>query len=153
MVAHSQQPALRLVGTDADLDLPTPEDDRPDIVGRIGIASQPQRTAHFASHDDRRIHPRQQISLRVRGRRIDNDIQALREPHLNLNVADVSVGGMRAISQSRLLVGERVAVYFPPTGGPSGRGWDACGRVIRVEQQTHQPGCTIAVSFDRAMAA
>ncbi len=156
MVATTKHASLRLVGFDDAIDAPNapaPEsNDGPIIAGRIGMTSG-SRAPTFSSQDDRRVHPRQQLSLRIRGRRVDNDPTARREPYLNLNVADVSVGGMRATSQSRLQVGERVAVYFPPTGGASGRGWDACGRVIRVEQCQHQPGCTVAVTFDRPMAA
>ena len=86
--------------------IPAEVETHPAVAGRIGL-----RLAGY----DRRIHPRREVSLRVSGRRLDHSAEARREPALNLNLHDVSLGGLRATSQSRLAVGERVAVYFPPT--------------------------------------
>jgi hypothetical protein len=158
MLAAPYAPSLRLVPVD-DIEpaaeaLPVRHAD--DVLMKITPETPTLRRSSavgtFATNDDRRIHPRQALSLRIRGRRMDHDAEAQREPFLNLNIGDVSVGGIRASSQSRVRVGERVAVYFPPTGGKS-RGWDAYGRVIRVEQQQNEPGCMVAVSFDMPMAA
>jgi hypothetical protein len=132
----------------------------PAVAGRIGFDTSPTlRPAYDATGADRRCHPRQELSLRLRGRRLDHDAESMRQPFLNLSLRDVSVGGLRATSQTPLKAGERVAVFFPPHG-PNGqssgraRGWDAYGRVIRVEQGDHEPGCTVAVAFDTmSMAA
>lgn len=120
--------------------------DAPEIAGRIG------RMTNEVPSIDRRVHPRQQVSLRVGGRRLDHSVNAMREPLLNLSLNDVSVGGLKAESQTRLSLGERVTVFFPPQAGS--RGWDAYGRVIRVEAAAI-PGaaCTVAVAFDAYPAA
>lgn len=120
--------------------------DAPEIAGRIGRMTDDVITL------DRRVHPRQHVSLRVGGRRLDHSIHAMREPLLNLSLNDVSVGGLRADSQTRLNVGERVAVFFPPQAGS--RGWDAYGRVVRVEPAAITgAACTVAVAFDAYPAA
>ena len=98
---------------------------------------------------DRRAHPRQALSLRVSGRRLDHSVDARREPFLHLAMSDVSVGGLSALSQTPLAIGERVAVFFPPQG--SGRGWDAYGRVLRVTAE--KQGYRLAVCFDPLRAA
>ncbi len=139
-------PSLRLVSPDLDV---YEELDAPEVAGRIGFADDV--TSHSAPRlagADRRIFPRQALSLRVRGRRLEAGEDVRSEPFLNLNIEDVSVGGLRAKSQTRLNVGERVTVFFPPQGNDRGRGWDAYGRVIRVLNEQHQPGCEIAVEFD-----
>jgi hypothetical protein len=97
-----------------------------------------------ASGAERRIFPRKEMQARVQGKRLDHTITARREPHLNLSLRDVSMGGLSAISQSPVESGERVSVFFPPQGIQ--RGWDAFGRVIRCQPSTF--GYRIAVEFD-----
>ena len=129
-------PHMRLVRDDED-GLGRSSHDVPPTLGHIG-------------HDaDRRVFPRQRMNLHVSGRRIDHTVQARRDPCLNLSVRDVSVGGMCATSQTPVRVGEHIAVFFPPEG--FSRGWDAYGRVLRVEAE--KMGYRIAVSFDRLPAA
>ena len=142
-------PRLKLTGSFDEMSAP----DREGVAGRIGF------DAPAAAGIDRRVHPRQNVSLRVSGRRLDHSVEAMREPMLNINLCDVSVGGLKATSQTRLNVGERVAVYFPPSGGK--RGWDAYGRVVRVEpnntlaaaEAAARAACTVAVEFDAFPAA
>ena len=124
---------MRIVGEEPD----ARGDDAPPVLGRI------DRDA------DRRIFPRQQMSLHVSGRRMDHSVEARRDPCLHLALRDISVGGMSATSQTPVKVGEHIAVFFPPEG--LSRGWDAYGRVLRVEPQ--KMGYRIAVSFDRLPAA
>ncbi len=144
MVAFNS-PSLRLVESDSAME-------ETGIAGRItGSEYETAIPKKIGMARDRRIFQRQEISLRVRGRRMDHSVDALREPILNLSLNDVSVGGIRATSQTRLRVGERVAVFFPPQGG--GRGWDAYGRVLRVLPDTVSAGCTVAVEFDTPLAA
>ena len=142
-------PRLKLTGSFEEM-----TSEREGIAGRIGFD-----TPSNAAGIDRRVHPRQNVSLRVSGRRLDHSVEAMREPMLNINLCDVSVGGLKATSQTRLNVGERVAVYFPPSGGK--RGWDAYGRVVRVEpsnalaaaEAAARAACTVAVEFDAFPAA
>ncbi len=133
---RSTAPAMRLVGDDLDRPANTHDDDPP-VLGRIG------------GDHDRRIFPRQPVSLHVTGRRMDHSVNARRDPCLHLSLKDVSVGGLCATSQTPVQVGEHIAVFFPPEG--FSRGWDAYGRVLRVE--TEKAGYKIAVSFDRLPAA
>jgi PilZ domain len=93
---------------------------------------------------ERRIFPRKEIHARIQGRRTDHTIEAHREPFLNLALRDLSMGGLSAISQSKVDRGERVNVFFPPQGAQ--RGWDALGKVIRCEPSGF--GFRIAVEFD-----
>jgi hypothetical protein len=93
---------------------------------------------------ERRIFPRKELQARIQGKRLDHTVPARREPHLNLSLRDLSVGGLSAISQSPVESGERVSVFFPPQGIQ--RGWDASGRVIRCQPSTF--GYRIAVEFD-----
>lgn len=119
---------MRLVSGD-DVD----GDEAPDTLGQI----------------DRRVFPRQEVSIRVSGRRLDHSVEARRDPCLHVSLKDVSVGGLSGTSQTPLRVGERVAVFFPPEG--VSRGWDAYGHVLRVRPE--KMGYGIAVSFDRLPAA
>jgi hypothetical protein len=93
---------------------------------------------------ERRIFPRKEMQARVQGKRLDHTVTARREPHLNLSLRDVSIGGLSAISQTPVESGERVSVFFPPQGIQ--RGWDACGRVIRCQPSSF--GYRIAVEFE-----
>ena len=93
---------------------------------------------------ERRVFARKQVDARVQGKRLDHTIDARRMPFLHLNLRDVSVGGLSAISQQAVAAGERVSVFFPPEG--TRRGWDACGRVIRCDSSNF--GYRIAVEFE-----
>ena len=118
------------------------------VAGRI-VGPAEHRPAMRLAADDRRVFPRREVSLRVAGRRLDHSVEARREPCLNLNMSDVSVGGLSATSQTSLAVGERVAIFFPPESGS--RGWDAYGRVLRVRHG--KAGYSLAVEFDQMLAA
>ena len=93
---------------------------------------------------ERRVFPRKSVEARVQGKRLDHTIDARRMPFLSLNLKDVSVGGLAAISTQPVGAGERVSVFFPPIG--TQRGWDACGRVIRCDQGHF--GYRIALEFE-----
>ena len=126
-------PHMRIVRDDEQASA----EDVPPVLGRIG------------GDADRRVFPRQRMSLHVSGRRMDHTVEARREPCLNLSLRDISVGGLCATSQTPLRVGEHIAVFFPPEG--VNRGWDAYGRVLRVEPQ--KMGYRVAVCFYRLPAA
>lgn len=98
---------------------------------------------------ERRLFPRKEVHARVEGVRRDHSIAARRQPHVNLALRDLSVGGLSAISGIPLELGERVAVFFPPQG--IRRGWDAYGRVLRCEPGAL--GYRVAVEFDPLPAA
>jgi hypothetical protein len=98
---------------------------------------------------ERRIFPRKEVHARIEGKRLDHTIQAHVQPHLSLALRDLSLGGMSAISQTKLDSGERLTVFFPPQG--MNRGWDAYGRVLRCEPSS--VGFRVAVEFDPLPAA
>jgi hypothetical protein len=68
---------------------------------------------------------------------------------MSLALRDLSVGGLSALSDTPLAMGERVTVFFPPQGPM--RGWDAYGRVVWCSPSTF--GYRIAVEFDTLPAA
>ena len=102
---------------------------------------------------ERRAFPRNEPHARIESKRIDHSLPALRQPHLELALRDLSVGGLSAISPAPLLRGERLSVTFPPqsAGGRLHAGWDAVGRVIRCEASSL--GYRVAVEFESMPAA
>jgi hypothetical protein len=98
---------------------------------------------------DRRVFPRKEIHAQVQGRRLDHTIEARQEPRMNLQLRDLSVGGLSALSDRPLSKGEHLTVTFPPQG--TLRGWDAFGRVLRCDPSGL--GYRVAVEFDPLPAA
>jgi hypothetical protein len=98
---------------------------------------------------ERRVFPRKEVHARIEGKRLDHSLLAHRQPHVSLALRDLSLGGMSAISQTPMIRGERLSVFFPPQGPQ--RGWDAYGRVVRCEPSG--VGYRVAVEFDPLPAA
>ena len=101
-------------------------------------------SAHAEGGAERRVFPRKEMHGHVESRRVDHSVDAQRNPRLSLALRDLSLGGLSAISDVPLCMGERVAVFFPPQGAK--RGWDAAGRVIRC--QPSSTGYRVALEFD-----
>lgn len=97
-----------------------------------------------AANDERRMFPRKAVQYHVESRRRDHSAVAQQQPHLSLALRDLSLGGLSAISDIPLQPGEKLTVFFPPSG--ASRGWDAHGRVIRCNWIGN--GYRIAVEFD-----
>ena len=95
------------------------------------------------------MFPRTPSTAVALGRRLDHTIDARQFPRLNLELRDVSVGGLTALSDRPLGQGEHLSVTVTPPDGHSG--WGAFGRVIRCEPSTM--GFRIAVQFDPLPAA
>jgi hypothetical protein len=102
-----------------------------------------------ASGAERRMFPRKEVNGCIQSQRLDNTLEALREPRLSLHLRDLSLGGLSALSPTQVKRGERISVFFPPQG--PARGWDAYGRVIRCEPSSM--GFRIALAFDPLPAA
>jgi hypothetical protein len=123
------------------------------VTDEVQSASSPFRIKLAAA--ERRVFPRKEMAVTIRGKRIDHSLQALRHPHLSLSLRDLSAGGLSAVSPAPLQPGERLTVSFPvmgPRSESSPSEWDAIGRVIRCE--TSSMGYRIAVEFeDRPSAA
>ena len=98
---------------------------------------------------ERRIFERKEVQMRVQAMRLDHSLQALRQPHVSMSVRDLSIGGCSALSDTPIEYGERVTLFFPPTG--PNRGWDAYGRVLRCDPSHF--GFRVAVEFDPMPAA
>jgi hypothetical protein len=104
---------------------------------------------------ERRVFPRREMSAEVQAKRLDHRLSALRQPSVKLELRDVSLGGLSAISETPLERGERLTVSFPALSLAGGLrragGWDAVGRVIRCE--TSGIGYRVAVEFDTVPSA
>ena len=129
------------------------------MVAFLKMPSQMTIPLPDAGHEpkgaERRMFPRRETSATVRGKRTDHSLAALRQPGLSLALRDVSLGGLSAISPTRLERGERLTVTLPSQGpslaGATRAGWDATGRVLRCE--TSGLGYRIAVEFDSVPVA
>ncbi|HEX8915868.1 MAG TPA: PilZ domain-containing protein [Humisphaera sp.] len=134
-------PSMRLVGSESDVRQQQQAPVRP--VMRLVPADVRRHTR------ERRVFARKQVSLEVQGTRLDHSLPALRCPGLTLNVRDLSVGGLSALSDLPLLPGERIAVTFPSQGLKLG--WDARGTVLRCEPAAL--GYRVAVEFEQVPSA
>ncbi len=119
-----------------------------DLEGMVALLQMPKpfRGTHPA---ERRVFLRKEVHAQLETYRVDNTLDARRNPNLTLYLRDLSLGGMSAISPLPLQQGERLSVYFPKTGTMGG--WDAIGRVLRCAQSAL--GYRIAVEFDPLPAA
>lgn len=102
-----------------------------------------------SSPRERRIFPRREMQATVMGKRLDHTVIARRQPALALNLRDLSLGGLSALTDMPLIAGERIAVTFPQQGLKMG--WSACGHVIRCEPSAL--GYRVAVEFEQLPTA
>src|SRR5690606_23782998 len=93
---------------------------------------------------ERRVFPRVPAQGTIQTRRLDHDLSARRNPTLFMQLRDVSVGGLSAISDVPLKRGERVNVHYAGNGLRSS--WAAYGRVLRCDPSG--AGYRVAVEFD-----
>src|SRR5690349_1032475 len=113
----------------------------------VALLKMPSRIT--AETQERRNFPRKESAAVVEGHRTDHTLPARQQPHLTLQLRDLSLGGLSAISPAPLEEGERVVVVFPRQGFAGG--WDALGRVLRCEPSAL--GYRIAMEFDQLPAA
>lgn len=100
------------------------------------------------SHE-RRMFQRKSASGVAQGRRIDHTVLARQNPRLTLDLRDLSIGGLSAISDTPVEQGEHLGIMVRPGG--LNPGWDAFGRVVRCEASA--TGYRIAIEFDALPAA
>lgn len=98
---------------------------------------------------ERRMFERKPTQGLAQGRRLDHTLHARQNPRLSLNLRDISMGGLSAISEQPVQQGERISVMVPSRGLCSG--WDAFGRVVRCEPAAF--GYDVAIEFDSLPAA
>lgn len=94
---------------------------------------------------DRRMFERRPMRGTVLTRRLDHSLQSLQHPSLSLELRDLSLGGLSAISDLPINRGERVCVRLHSDGLPDN--FSAYGRVVRCEMSGM--GYRVAVEFDR----
>jgi hypothetical protein len=99
--------------------------------------------------DDRRVFVRAQDHFRAEARRLDHSLAARRQPRVMLDVRDVSLSGVSALTDQVVQEGERVTIFFPPRRQMPQ--WSAFGRVVRCEPSAL--GFRVAVEFDPLPAA
>ena len=114
----------------------------------VALLKMPMRI-DSKSGAERRIFPRKQVHAAVEGKRIDHTIEARRTPAFQLDMRDLSFGGLSALSPLPLDRGERLSMAIPALGAVGG--WDAYGKVLRCEPSAM--GYRIAVEFDLQAAA
>lgn len=115
----------------------------------VALLEQKRETGMRLAQSDRRLFPRTESRLHVQGFRLDHTVEARQHPHLSLDLCDISLGGIGALSDMPLHKGEQVTISFPQTS--RGMGWDAYGRVIRC--QPSGTGYRVAVEFNPLPAA
>lgn len=98
---------------------------------------------------ERRVFPRKPCNDPVQVRRLDHTVMARQNPHLSMQLRDVSVGGCCALSDQPISAGERLTIALPAKG--IGGGWHAFGKVIRCTPSA--TGWRVAVEFDALPAA
>lgn len=98
---------------------------------------------------DRRAFLRKRVSLRLEGRTSSGLARAALEDRMQLQVEDLSLGGLSATVSKPVAGGSRLAVFFPPQHECQGA--LASGKVIRCDPG--ERGYRIRVEFDRFPSA
>jgi hypothetical protein len=101
------------------------------------------------AQENRRVFGRRRLHSTVEARRWDHSIAARRRPWLMLELYDLSLGGVSALSEVPLMAGEHISFHLPVESGLGT--WEAFGRVIRCEPGGL--GYRVAVEFDSLPAA
>jgi hypothetical protein len=77
----------------------------------------PPEPATFAlktpDHDERRKHVRRAVRIRAEARRLDQTELAKRMPRVGLGIANLSEGGLAAVSRCPIGLGERLSIQLP----------------------------------------
>ncbi len=117
----------------------------------VALLDRPLRLMGSAQDkpSDRRIFPRKQARGPVMARRLDHALPARQQPLVQMDLRDVSLGGLSALSDVPMTCGERVSVQLPSQGLTAP--WSAYGRILRCEPSGM--GYRVAVEFDPLPAA
>ncbi len=113
----------------------------------VAMLERPMRLIRDKSEDfgaERRIFKRTEARGSAPAFRLDHSVAARRQPQVMLDLRDVSVGGMSALSDVPLNQGEFLSVQLPAQANRPA--WGAYGRVIRCDQSGM--GYRVAVQFD-----
>jgi hypothetical protein len=103
----------------------------------------------FSSPADRRVFPRTTVVGHAQGKRLGYRLSLRQWPRVDMEIRDLSLGGLSALSTMPFKKGEKLSLHVrlePNTGE-----WDARGRVVRCEPSA--TGYRVAVAFESLMAA
>src|SRR2546421_4686147 len=100
---------------------------RPFLKGAIMVALL-KNPSHLKINPgtERRMFKRMDCHVSLEARRLDFSLAARRDPRVALEMRDISISGCGARTETPMLRGERVSLYFPPQG--ENPAWDAIGR-------------------------
>jgi PilZ domain len=115
----------------------------------VAMLENPSRMKLVPTGSERRMFARREDHRRILARRMDHTLDARRQPDLFLAMRDLSIGGVGAISDVALKIGECVAVFV--TGNELGSSWHMQGHVVRC--QASATGYRLGVAFDTMPAA
>ena len=101
------------------------------------------------AHDDRRVFPRRPARGRASAIRLSLPPKSREETTLDLDLRDISAGGVSGYVQQPVKAGERVTLFFD--GAMTQKPFAADGRVVRCD--TSHFGYCVAVAFDRTPKA
>lgn len=120
------------------------------MVALVRAPESTRRSRLFIKSDpaERRKHPRVRCDSEAQCRRIDHTICAHRQPHVKLELQDISRGGLAATVDGAMEQGERVFIAFP---GRARGDWDTAGRVVRCTPMGNR--FQIAVEFEQSPMA
>jgi hypothetical protein len=115
----------------------------------VAILEMPSRLRLAPADNERRIFTRKEDNRQITARRLDHSVDARRRPDLSLAMRDLSLGGVGAISDVPVEMGERIAVFV--SGNDRSGSWHMQGRVVRCEPSGM--GYRLGVAFDAMPAA
>jgi len=114
----------------------------------VAILKMP-RMGMDESGAERRMFDRAPSTGEAQAHRLDHTISARRDPRLSMELRDLSISGMAAMTDRPLERGEQLSVTFPKRGiSPA---WNACGRVVRCEATAF--GYRVGIEFEPLLAA
>jgi hypothetical protein len=103
-------------------------------------------TQRSVPHDERRVFPRRPASGSASALRLAPPRNSENDATLELQLRDISVGGVSGYAPVPVNRGERVTVFFSTESVK--RPFAADGRVVRCDAS--QSGYCVAIAFDRA---
>ncbi|HEY1683568.1 MAG TPA: PilZ domain-containing protein [Tepidisphaeraceae bacterium] len=115
----------------------------------VAMLENPSRLKLVPAGNERRMFNRREDHRPIAAHRLDHTVEARRQPDLFMDMHDLSVGGVGAISDVAVNIGERIAVFV--SGNEFSSSWHMQGRVVRCVQSG--TGYRIGVAFDAMPAA
>lgn len=115
----------------------------------VAMMENPSRMKLVPASAERRMFTRREDHRRILARRMDHSLDARKTPDLFLDMHDLSIGGVGALSDVALTIGERICVFV--SSNERGGSWHMPGHVVRCEASA--TGYRLGVAFDTMPAA